>query len=108
MDVTADGATLVIGGQLDVRCIAELRSRLYDHLEEHEEAVVLDLSGVESADVSALRMIAVASRVANNAGHRLSLVGVPPQIRRLLLLTHLRGLVLIDEGSASRAAGRTA
>lgn len=101
MDVVADGSTLVISGQLDVRSIADLRARLYDHLSEHHEAVVLDLSGVESADLSALRMLAVASRLANNAGHRLSVRGCPDAVRRLLHLTHLRGLMIVESESSS-------
>lgn len=97
MDVTADGSTLVVTGQIDVRCVAQLRQRLYDHLEDHAEPVVVDLSGVESVDLAVLRMLAVASRMANNQGHRLSVCGVPPRVRRLLLLTHLRGLILIED-----------
>lgn len=109
MDVTSDGSTLVVTGQLDVRCIAELRDRLYDHLETHEEdPVVVDLAGVESVDLAALRMLAVASRMANNAGHRLSVCGVPPRVRRLLLLTHLRGLILIEEEPAPRVPSQRA
>jgi anti-anti-sigma factor len=104
MDVVADGSTLLISGQLDVRSIAELRARLYDHLSEHEEAVVLDLSGVESADLPALRMLAVASRVANRSGHRLSVRGCPDGVRRLLHLSHLRGLMIVEPEDGSVTA----
>lgn len=96
MEIETDGPALLISGQLDVRSTAELRSRLYDHLASHEEPVVLDLSGVESADLPALRMLAVASRLANNAGHRLSVRGCPDSVRRLLHLTHLRGLMIVE------------
>lgn len=106
MEVMADGSDLVVTGQLDVRNVADLRDRLYDHLEEHSEAVVVDLEGVESCDLAVLRMLAVASRMANNAGHRLSVRAVPAAVRRLLLLTHLRGMILIDD--APRSAERTA
>lgn len=102
MDVVADGATLLISGQLDVRCIAELRQRVYDHISTFEgEPVVLDLSGVEAADLSTLRMLAVASRLANNRGHRLSVRGCPDAVRRLLHLTHLRGLIIVEPEEAT-------
>jgi anti-anti-sigma factor len=96
MDLAADGPTLLIGGQLDVRCIAELRTAVYDHLEAHPGHVVLDLSAVESADVTALKMLAVASRMANQAGHRVTVRGCPPAVRRLLHLSHLRGLMTVE------------
>lgn len=101
MEIVADGATLLISGQLDVRRISSLRAAVYDHLSEHEDAVVLDLSGVESADLAVLRMLAVASRLANTSGHRLSVRGCPDGVRRLLHLTHLRGLLIVEENSAT-------
>jgi anti-anti-sigma factor len=96
MDLAADGPTLLIGGQLDVRCIADLRSAVYDHLEAHPGHVVLDLSEVESADLTVLKMLAVASRWANQSGHRVTVSGCPDGVRRLLHLSHLRGLMTVE------------
>jgi anti-anti-sigma factor len=103
MELTTDGSTLRIGGQLDVRCITELRIAIYDHLEAHPGHVVLDLSDVESADLTVLKMLAVASRMANRAGHRVTVRDCPDGVRRLLHLAHLRGLVTVEESTAETA-----
>jgi len=103
MEITTDGSTLRIGGQLDVRSITELRNAIYDHLEAHPGHVVLDLSDVESADLTVLKMLAVASRVANRAGHRVTVRDCPDGVRRLLHLAHLRGLVTFEESTAETA-----
>ena len=105
MDAVADGEILVLEGQLDVRSSTDLRTAIYDHLSGHEGPVVLDLTGVESADLAALRVIAVASRLANNAGHRLSVRGCPDGVRRLLHLTHLRRLIIVESDEDLRGTG---
>jgi anti-anti-sigma factor len=97
MDLTIEGTTLHVVGQVDVRTIAEFRDVLYEHLGSHPGDLVLDLSGVEAVDLAALRMIAVASRLALRQGRRLVVHGCPPQVRRLLHLSHLRGLVLVED-----------
>jgi len=101
MEVATDGAVLLIGGQLDARYVAELRAAVYDHLEAHPEHVVLDLSAVESADLTALKMLAVASRMANRSGHRVTVRGVPDPVRRLMHLAHLRDLITVEPSSSS-------
>lgn len=104
MHVMADGAVLFISGQLDVRCISDLRTVLYDHIESHPGHVVLDLSGVESADIPALKMLAVASRMANQSGeHRVTVRDCPDPVRRLLHLAHLRGLVTVESSESESA-----
>jgi anti-anti-sigma factor len=99
LELTADGAMLRIGGQLDVRCVTELRTAVYDHLEAHPGHVVLDLSEVESADLVVLKMLAVASRMANQSGHRVTVQDCPDGVRRLLHLAHLRGLVTVESSA---------
>jgi anti-anti-sigma factor len=103
MELTTDGSMLRIGGQLDVRCITELRNAIYDHLETHPGHVVLDLSEVESADLTVLKMLAVASRMANESGHRVTVRDCPDGVRRLLHLAHLRGLMTVEDSSAESA-----
>jgi anti-anti-sigma factor len=103
MDLATEGSTLRIGGQLDVRCITELRNAVYDHLEAHPGHVVLDLSEVEAADLTVLKMLAVASRMANRAGHRVTVRDCPDGVRRLLHLAHLRGLMTVEDSAAETA-----
>lgn len=104
MDLTVDGPILMIGGQVDVRNVAELREAVYDHLEANPGHVVLDLSGVESADLTVLKMLAVASRMANQSGHRVTVRAVPDGVRRLLHLSHLRGLMTVEPDSGAETA----
>lgn len=106
MELVVDGSVMVLSGQLDVRCISVLREALYDQLESCSGDVALDVSGVESVDLPVLRMIAVASRMAARGGRRLMLRGCPAVVRRMLHLSHLRGLVEV-EASASPATPPT-
>ena len=80
MDITTDGHTLLLGGDFDVRSTWEVRNAIYEHLEGHDQDVVVDLTDVGSIDITALRVLAVATRRASLAGHRLTLRGVaaPP------------------------------
>lgn len=104
MELETEGSTLRIGGQLDVRCITELRNAVYDHLETHPGHVVLDLSEVEAADLTVLKMLAVASRMANRAGHRVTVRDCPDGVRRLLHLAHLRSLMTVEDSPADSPA----
>ena len=104
MDLVTDGSTLHISGQLDVRCISELRTAVYDHLEAHPDHVILDLSGVESADLAVLKMLAVASRMANQSAHRVTFQDPPGPVRRLMHLAHLRGLLTVESSTESEPA----
>jgi anti-anti-sigma factor len=103
MELATDGSTLRIGGQLDVRSITELRIAVYDHLEAHPDHVILDLSEVESADLTVLKMLAVASRTANQSGHRVTVRDCPDGVRRLMHLAHLRGLMTVESSAESGA-----
>jgi anti-anti-sigma factor len=103
MDIYTDGPILVLAGEFDVRSTPEVRSALYDHLEEHDRDVVVDLTQVTHVDVTALKVLAVATRFAERAGHHLVLRGCRPGVRRLMHLTHLFRLVEVE-----RPAQRTA
>ncbi|MGH3414457.1 MAG: STAS domain-containing protein [Marmoricola sp.] len=96
MELYRDGAILEVRGQVDGRGTAELRDGLHQLLEQHGGNAVLDLTDVDSVDLTALRTIAVASRSATLDGQHLRLRGCSPLVRRLLLLAHLRGLIEFD------------
>jgi anti-anti-sigma factor len=103
VELMTEGSTLWVGGQLDVRCVTELRNAVYDHLDAHPGHVVLDLSAVESADVTVLKMLAVASRTANEAGHRVTVRDCPDGVRRLMHLAHLREMLTVEDSTAETA-----
>jgi anti-anti-sigma factor len=74
-----------LSGRLDGRCSAEVREELYQHIQRHpEEHVVLDLTEVESMDVTFLRLLATAALRVERTGHRVILRGCSPGLRRLI------------------------
>lgn len=104
MRITTDGATLRLEGDLDVRSTTEVRAAVYDQLARHDH-VVVDLSGVSGADVTALRVLAVASRAADLRGGHLTLRGCGPAVRRLLHLSHLIRVVDVDRAALGAGLG---
>ena len=101
MDIIRDGPTLVLSGDFDVRSTWEVRNAIYEHLEGHDEDVIVDLSDVDSVDVTALKVLAVATREAGRAGHHLTLRGCGPAVRRLLHLSRLIRVVELERGAAT-------
>lgn len=101
MDIIRDGRTLVLSGDFDVRSTWEVRNAIYEHLEGHDEDVIVDLSDVDTVDVTALKVLAVATREAGRAGHHLTLRGCGPAVRRLLHLSRLIRVVELERGSAT-------
>ena len=101
MDILTDGHTLILSGDFDVRSTMEVRTAIYDLLEGHEVDVVIDLTDVESIDVTALRVLAVATREATRGGHHLVLRGCGPAVRRLLHLSHLIRVVEVEREAAT-------
>ncbi len=95
MEITTDGPTLLLAGDFDVRSTQEVRTALHAALAHHDH-VVVDLRGVESVDVIALKVLAAASRQAVRDGHHVTLRGCNGAVRRLLHLTHLIRVVEVE------------
>jgi anti-anti-sigma factor len=96
MDITTDGVTLLLSGDFDVRSTWRVREALYDHLHQHDGDVVIDLSDVTVIDLTALKVLAVATRAASRDGRHLTLRGCGPSVRRMLHLSRLIRVVEID------------
>jgi anti-anti-sigma factor len=101
MDILTDGPTLVLSGDFDVRSTMDVRTAIYEHLEGHDEDVVVDLSQVDSIDVTALKVLAVATREAGRSGHHLVLRGCGPAVRRMLHLSRLIRVVEVERAAAT-------
>ena len=54
MEILTDGPILHLSGDFDVRSTWEVRNAIYDHLEGHDEDVVVDLTEVTTIDLTAL------------------------------------------------------
>lgn len=101
MDIRTDGPILVLRGDFDGRSTHQVRSAISARLavrDEHE--IVVDLTGVRSVDVPALRVLAYASHAASRSGHLVRLRGCGPQVLRMLLLTRLMRFVEVDREAA--------
>ena len=96
MEHIVTGDTLELSGSLDVRCTAELRVLVYGLLAQHPGDVHVDISRVASVDMTTLKLLAVANRVAEREGHRVVLRGGSHGVRRLLHLSHLRSMLPVE------------
>jgi anti-anti-sigma factor len=92
VDIMSDGPVLVLSGDLDVRSTMEVRTAVQELLGSYDE-VSIDLSGVESADVTALRVLAAATLQAIRDGHHLTLRNPSGAVRRMLHMSHLARIV---------------
>jgi anti-anti-sigma factor len=102
-DRGSSGGTLELAGTLDVRRTAEVRTQVYALLERTTGDVVVDISRVDSMDMTTLKLFAVANRVAERRGRRVVLRGASPGVRRLLHLSHLRWMIPVEPAEALAA-----
>jgi anti-anti-sigma factor len=100
MDIMSDGPVLLLSGDLDVRSTMELRTAVQDLLHTYDE-VAIDLSAVESADVTALRVLAAATVQAVRDGHHLTLRQPSPAVRRMLHISHLARIVEVSPSDSA-------
>ena len=101
MDIRTDGPTLVLEGAFDVRCTSEVRYAIYERLSGPDEQVVIDVSGVSAVDLTALRLLAVATRHAWLTGHHLTVRNPSAAVRRAIHLAHLAHAIEVERVAAS-------
>ena len=101
MEIYTDGPKLVLSGDFDVRSTWEVRGAIYEHLDGHDQDVVLDLTQVTTIDVTALRVLAVATRYAAGHGQHLTLRGCSPAVRRMLHLSRLIRVLEVERNAAT-------
>ena len=100
MDIVTDGPTIHLNGDFDVRSTGEVRTAIYELLGGQDD-VVVDLTEVRTVDLTALKVLAVATRQASRQGQHLTLRGCGPAVRRLLHLSHLIRVVEVERAAAS-------
>jgi anti-anti-sigma factor len=101
MDILADGPTLTLGGDFDVRSTMEVRHAIHVALDTYDDDVVIDLTAVETIDLTAARVLAYATLEAGRSGHHLRLRGCGPAVRRMLHLTRLARVVEVERHAAT-------
>ncbi|MGN6578210.1 MAG: STAS domain-containing protein [Nocardioides sp.] len=87
---------LVLAGRLDVHCVADVRSALHTAIDDGAGPLVVDLAGVEVADVTGLGVLVGAHRRAGRLGRTLVLRRVPPRLARLLTATRLHRILVVE------------
>ena len=100
MDVCTDGAALILAGRLDGRSTGVVRAALHAHIGRHRD-VVVDLTDVESIDVTGLTMLAAATMVMEREGRVMTLRGCRPALRRVIAFTRSRGVLQVERQTES-------
>ena len=95
MEIYTSGGALHLVGDFDVRSTGAVRDAIYREFEDSGD-VVVDLSGVQSVDVTALRVLAVATHHASRRGRHLLLRGCGPAVRRMLHISRLIRAVEVE------------
>jgi anti-anti-sigma factor len=97
VEVAKEDDAVVLDGRLDGRCSAHVRAALYQHIEQYPARdVVVDLTRVESIDVTTLNLLAAAALRLERTGRRLVLRGVSPSLRRVLAFRGWRRLFRVE------------
>ena len=95
MDATVEGEALVLAGRLDGRSTSQVRDLLYELIGRHDH-VVVDLTEVDSIDITALRMLAAAGALLERDGRSLVLRGCRPAVRRVIAFTRVRTVLQVE------------
>ena len=100
MDIVSDGNILVLHGAFDVRSTWEVRNAIYEHLEVRDD-LVIDMTEVSTIDLTALRLLAVATRHAWLSGHHLTVRNPGPAVRRMAHLARLAHAIEVERVAAT-------
>ena len=100
-DVVVDAHVLVLQGDFDVRSTWEVRNAIYECIDVLDADVVIDMTDVSTIDLTALRLLAVATRHAWLAGHHLTVRNPGPAVRRMVHLARLAHAIEVERAAAS-------
>ena len=102
-----DGVTLVrLDGEIDIATAEDVFVRLRDASQ--ESCTVADLSAVGFIDASGVNALVSATRSATARRHHLLVVAPPPQLRRILDVLDLHGVLPTHPDMESACATHTA
>jgi anti-anti-sigma factor len=100
MEIVTDGSTLVLRGDFDARSTWQVRNAINEHLEQHDD-VVVDMTEVGLIDMTAIKVLAFATRRAASAGHHLTLRNACPAVRRMLHLSRMRRILEVEHAASA-------
>ena len=103
VSVLEPGARLAVAGEVDVSTVADLRTALHAAADHGPSGVdlVLDCGGLAFVDATGLGVLLSTHRRAHRAGRRLVLTGVSPALGRLLFVSRLARVLVVDDTSAA-------
>jgi anti-sigma B factor antagonist len=96
------GALIVARGELDVRCVDELRSKINEAIEAGNNRIVVDLAEVSFIDSLSLSALVGARRRLGDGG-RLAVVAVHEYVRLILQATGLEQVLDVFDTRAAAA-----
>jgi anti-sigma B factor antagonist len=102
--VVVPGQHVALTGRLDALGAGVAREALHAALAAGDGALVVDLSRVELLDATGLGVLVGTHRRAGLAGRRLVLRDAAPRVARLLRMTRVDRIILLEHRSAAGAA----
>ncbi|MEU0945660.1 STAS domain-containing protein [Streptomyces canus] len=90
-------AVVAVDGPIDYHTAPQLLGHLTTKEMQNVPLLILDLTRVDFCDSSALGAFVDIHRRRSDAGHRLALTGLQPEVRRILELTRLTSVLPVHE-----------
>lgn len=100
MHVWGDNSDLHLSGTLDVHSAADVRARVHEAIDRGEGDFVLDVSGVDALDATGLGLLVAIHRRAGRRERRFILRGVTPAVHRVLVITRLNRILILQPVAA--------
>jgi len=97
--------TVVLGGDVDIATVGEVRRALAEAIEAAHRRVVVDLHRVEYLDSSGIKALVRANIRARVTGKELRVRGADGAVRRILELTGIDHVLDVDESPRPGEAG---
>jgi anti-anti-sigma factor len=89
---------VLLSGSLDVSSVHDVRLAVHAALDSGSGDLIVDLRDVEMLDATGLGMLVGAHRRAGRTGRRLVLRNLSPQLVRLLRVSRLNRILLVEPG----------
>ena len=96
VSVAPGTSEVVLSGRLDVSTVHDVRSAIHAALDTGSGDLVIDLGAVEMLDATGLGMLVGAHRKAGRGGRRLVLRNLTPQLQRLLRVSRLNRILMVE------------